>query len=106
MTGTEWAALAQSMTEENAVLVISELITRVAGARSAPDRLPTIIFGALSGAVSTLVARRDLEALIDKLDVLDASLSNLRLPFAYRQSAYDARLHVDLVRRDINRRQS
>jgi len=94
------------MTEENAVFVISGLITRVAGAGSAPDKLPTTIFGALSRAVSTLVARRDLEALIDKLDVLDASLSNLMLPSAYRQSAYDARLHVDLVRRDISRRQS
>lgn len=35
------------------------------------------------------------------LEELDDKLSRLRLPAAYRQGAYDARLHIDLVRRKI-----
>ena len=39
-----------------------------------------------------------------RLEDLDDHLSRLRLPAAYRQGAYDARLHIDLVRRKIGER--
>ena len=59
----------------------------------------------LEAELSEAKTARDLEAVIEKLDALDASVSNLKLPLAYRQGAYDARLHIDLVRQEINRRQ-
>ena len=59
----------------------------------------------LEAELSEAKTGRDLEAVIEKLDALDASVSNLKLPLAYRQGAYDARLHIDLVRQEINRRQ-
>ena len=46
----------------------------------------------------------ELEAVSAKLEELDAVLANMKLPLAYRQGAYDARLHVDLIRQEVNRR--
>lgn len=45
--------------------------------------------------------RETLAALDARLADLDERLSQLGLPAAYRQAAYDARLHIDLVRRRI-----
>lgn len=45
-----------------------------------------------------------LNAMDHDLELLDERLSRLRLPAAYRQGAYDARLHIDLVRRKIDER--
>ena len=49
---------------------------------------------------------RELSSLIGKLDEVDSSLANLNLPLAYRQGAYDARLHIDLIRQEISRRKN
>jgi hypothetical protein len=40
-----------------------------------------------------------------KLVVLDGRLSRIRLPAAYRQTAFNARIHVDLVRSRIAKMQ-
>ncbi|MEX0285753.1 MAG: TAXI family TRAP transporter solute-binding subunit [Paracoccaceae bacterium] len=46
----------------------------------------------------------DLQKMDDRLAALDAQLSQMRLPAAYRQGAYDARLHIELVRKKIGER--
>lgn len=61
---------------------------------------------ALETELSEAKTGKELDAVVEKLDALDASLSNLKLPLAYRQSAFDARLHIDLVRQEINRRKN
>lgn len=43
----------------------------------------------------------ELSLLDGRLEELDRTLSSMNLPMAYRKGAYDARLHVDLVRRRI-----
>lgn len=48
----------------------------------------------------------EMETVSGKLDQVDASLANLKLPLAYRQGAYDARLHIGHIRQEISRRQS
>lgn len=48
----------------------------------------------------------EIEAVSRELDEVALSLANLRLPLAYRQSAYDARLHIDHIRQEIMRRGS
>ncbi|WP_422075617.1 TAXI family TRAP transporter solute-binding subunit [Tranquillimonas rosea] len=45
-----------------------------------------------------------LEALQRRLDEIDGTIAQLRLPLAYRHYAYTARLHVDLVRARIGER--
>lgn len=46
-------------------------------------------------------SREDLERMDAKLVELDDRLSKVRLPAAYRQAAYHARMHVELVRKRI-----
>lgn len=46
----------------------------------------------------------EVEAVCVELEQLDATLANLRLPLAYRQGAYDARLHIDLIQQEAKRR--
>jgi len=46
----------------------------------------------------------DLRALERKLEDLDIEISDLNLPLAYRDYAYTARLHIDLIRKRIQER--
>lgn len=46
----------------------------------------------------------EIDAVVRQLDEVTATLSNLKLPLAYRQKAYDARLHIDLIRQEIKNR--
>jgi len=46
----------------------------------------------------------EIEAAARKLDEVTATLANLKLPLAYRQKAYDARLHIDLIRQEVRGR--
>jgi len=39
-----------------------------------------------------------------KLQQMDTSVAKLQLPLAYRQAAYDARLHIGLIRQETERR--
>lgn len=48
----------------------------------------------------------DVDAVADSIEELDTSVANLNLPLAYRQVAYDARLHIDLIRQEIARRRA
>ncbi|MFA3920652.1 TAXI family TRAP transporter solute-binding subunit [Ruegeria hyattellae] len=48
----------------------------------------------------------EVEAVAKKLDDVAATLANLNLPLAYRQKAYDARLHIELIAQEIVRRRS
>ena len=59
---------------------------------------------ALELELSTAKTSDELNAVKIQLEDLDAFLANLNLPLAYRQGAYDARLHVDLIRKEILRR--
>ena len=59
---------------------------------------------ALELELSTANTPEELNAVKKQLEDLDAFLANLNLPLAYRQGAYDARLHVDLIRKEILRR--
>lgn len=43
----------------------------------------------------------DLLEMDRQLELVDHKISRLKLPAAYRQAAYDARLHIDLVRKRI-----
>ncbi|QHQ34537.1 TAXI family TRAP transporter solute-binding subunit [Algicella marina] len=45
--------------------------------------------------------RKDLETLDEKLEALDWELANLDLPLAFRDYAYTARLHIDMIRKRI-----
>ncbi|MDO6480273.1 TAXI family TRAP transporter solute-binding subunit [Shimia thalassica] len=56
-----------------------------------------------------LTEHQDLESLASfeqQLDDLDHKIGQLKLPAAYRQTAYDARLHIDLIRKRIRLLQS
>lgn len=46
----------------------------------------------------------DIEAISRNLDEVKDSLANLKVPLAYRQAAYDARLHIDMIRQEIKQR--
>ena len=48
----------------------------------------------------------DVDAVADSIEELDTSIANLKLPLAYRQGAYDARLHIGLIRQEITRRRA
>lgn len=58
----------------------------------------------LEEEVAGATSPEDLAAVSRQLDELDVFLANLKLPLAYRQGAYDARMHIDLIRQDIARR--
>ncbi len=47
-----------------------------------------------------------LRALIERLDATDQAIAGLSLPPTYRDRAYSARLHIDLVRQKIQSRQA
>lgn len=44
---------------------------------------------------------QNLSEMDQQLEVVDQKISQLKLPAAYRQAAYDARLHIELVRKRI-----
>lgn len=46
----------------------------------------------------------DIDEIVRELAEVDMSLANLKLPLAFRQDAYDARLHIDLLRNEVLRR--
>jgi hypothetical protein len=50
--------------------------------------------------------RDAVEEIARNLEEIDSSLANLNLPLAYRQRAFDARLHIDLIRQEIMRRRA
>lgn len=52
-------------------------------------------------ALSVVKARPEIEALDAELSRIDRQLAAMRLPAAFRGGAYNARLHVELVRRRI-----
>ncbi|MEM6906643.1 MAG: C4-dicarboxylate ABC transporter substrate-binding protein, partial [Pseudomonadota bacterium] len=57
----------------------------------------------------TVMDSRDPEALDrmrTKLDAIDAEIASLALPLAYRDYAYQARLHIDLLRGRIAERRA
>ncbi|MBO9475112.1 hypothetical protein J7413_16315 [Shimia sp. R10_1] len=55
----------------------------------------------IEAKVSETSSAKQLRKLSNALDALDQKISQLRLPPAYRQTAYHARLHIDLVRSRI-----
>ncbi|MEX0338980.1 MAG: TAXI family TRAP transporter solute-binding subunit [Arenibacterium sp.] len=61
---------------------------------------------ALEAAIENAVTIDEIEAVARKLDEVAVVLANLNLPLAYRQKAYDARLHIDLISQEIERRRS
>ncbi|WP_171230351.1 TAXI family TRAP transporter solute-binding subunit [Ruegeria sp. HKCCA4008] len=48
----------------------------------------------------------EVEEVAKNIEDVDTALANLNLPLAYRQGAYDARLHIDLIRQEIARRRT
>ena len=48
----------------------------------------------------------EIDVIAKKLDEVSEALASLKLPLAYRQKAYDARLHIDLIRTEIERRRT
>lgn len=48
----------------------------------------------------------EVEEVAKNIEEVDTALANLNLPLAYRQGAYDARLHIDLIRQEIARRRT
>lgn len=59
---------------------------------------------ALETELDHAFTRDEVETLSKKFEDIDLSLSKLKLPLAYRQDAYDARLHIDLIRQEVARR--
>ena len=49
---------------------------------------------------------QEIESVAKELDEVTATLASLKVPLAYRQKAYDARMHIDLIRQEIERRRS
>jgi len=49
-----------------------------------------------------VVENSELELIVSRLEALEDRLSQIRLPAAYRKTAYDARVHIKLVRGRIN----
>lgn len=60
----------------------------------------------LEEAIEKAADHDEIEKVARKLDDVTATLANLKLPLAYRQKAYDARMHIDLIRQEIERRRS
>ncbi len=48
----------------------------------------------------------EVDAVANDIDEVDTTLATLKLPLAYRQGAYDARLHINLIRQEIARRKT
>ncbi len=59
---------------------------------------------ALEAAIEEATTTDEIDAVAKKLDEVAATLASLNLPLAYRQKAYDARLHIELISQDIERR--
>ncbi|MEM6889111.1 MAG: TAXI family TRAP transporter solute-binding subunit [Pseudomonadota bacterium] len=51
-------------------------------------------------------SQEEITQISEKIDQLDKSLAELKLPLAYRQGAYEARVHIGLIRQEIARRTS
>lgn len=55
----------------------------------------------IEAQLSTEMKAVDLATLSEELEDVDARIAQLKLPLAYRQTAYHARMHIDLVRKRI-----
>lgn len=55
----------------------------------------------IEAQVGETSSAKDLKRLAKSLDAVDDKISQLRLPPAYRQTAYHARMHIDLVHKRI-----
>ncbi|MEX0277922.1 MAG: TAXI family TRAP transporter solute-binding subunit [Ruegeria sp.] len=60
----------------------------------------------LEAEIEDAVTADEIETVAKKLNDVAATLANLNLPLAYRQKAYDARLHIELIAQEIERRRS
>ncbi|WP_170603960.1 TAXI family TRAP transporter solute-binding subunit [Ruegeria arenilitoris] len=61
---------------------------------------------ALEQELSEATTAEEVNAVANNIEELDMNLATLKLPLAYRQGAYDARLHIDLIRQEILRRRA
>ncbi len=60
----------------------------------------------LEAEIEGAATAEDIEAVAKKLDDISTTLANLNLPLAYRQKAYDARMHIELIAQEIERRRA
>ena len=60
----------------------------------------------LEAEIDEAATADEIEAVAKKLEEVATTLANLNLPLAYRQKAYDARMHIELIAQDIERRRS
>ena len=58
---------------------------------------------ALDTAIEDATRAKEVETVARELEELEVTLANMKLPLAYRQKAYDARLHIDLINQKIDR---
>ncbi|NRB32873.1 MAG: hypothetical protein HRU27_20000, partial [Rhizobiaceae bacterium] len=58
---------------------------------------------ALDMAIENATSAKDVKTIALELEKLEVSLAKMKLPLAYRQKAYDARLHIDLINQKIDR---
>lgn len=59
---------------------------------------------ALEFDLSQAKSAKDISAVQKNLEQMDSSIAKLQVPLAYRQAAYDARLHIRLIRQETERR--
>jgi hypothetical protein len=60
----------------------------------------------IEAKVSDSANAKELKRLAKALEGVDQKITQLRLPPAYRQTAYHARMHIDLVRKRIEQLRS
>ena len=64
------------------------------------------LIAVLEAEIEAAESAGEIEAVAKKLDEVSTTLANLNVPLAYRQKAYDARLHIDLIAQEIERRRA
>ena len=64
------------------------------------------LIAVLEAEIEAADSPAEIEAVAKKLDEVSTTLANLNVPLAYRQKAYDARLHIDLIAQEIERRRA
>ncbi len=60
----------------------------------------------LEGELVQASTSEEVDKVASSIEEVDMNLATLKLPLAYRQGAYDARLHIDLIRQEIMRRRA
>lgn len=60
----------------------------------------------LETALGQAATPQEIDEVADNIEEVDRNLAALKLPLAYRQAAFDARLHIDLIRQEIQRRRA